>query len=216
MSGTSLVLASGSPRRRDLLREAGAAFEVVPADGVDESLVTGSAEDVCRILAEQKAGWVFENGAGKPVTVIGSDTVVALGEGDSEEILGKPVDRDHARRMLASLSGVRHRVLSGVAVVTTGEPMRSDVETTYVEFRPLTPDEIEAYLDTGDSMGKAGAYGIQSKGGVLVAGIDGCYYNVVGFPMTRLDRLLPEDHRTGWSCDCASHELQRGSEACGR
>lgn len=181
-----LVLASGSPRRRDLLAATGMHFEIVPAD-VDETLLPGeSAEDLTARLAVAKARAVRDALEPGPLLVIGADTVVVL----DDEILGKPVDADDAARMLRRLSGRTHRVLTGVAVVAGEWSPRIDVTTTRVTFRPLTDDEIGEYVATGEPLDKAGAYGIQGAGGALVESIDGPYDNVVGLPVASVRRLL--------------------------
>ncbi len=211
-----IVLASASPRRSELLREWGMPFRAVPAEGVDEESVTGEARDVAQRLACIKAESVLAALRGRldaaRLLVVGADTVVEI-DGD---VLGKPEDRDHARRTLARLAGRVHRVHTGVAVVRAGGEALEAVETSEVTFRPLAPADIEAYLDTGDHRGKAGAYGIQSEGRRLVAGFRGCYYNVVGLPVKRLTAMLA---RAGFPiaprpCDCERQPLWRGGTGC--
>lgn len=184
-----VVLASGSPRRRELLGQMGIEdFEVLPAQG-EETAPEGLAPDalVAR-LALQKAR---EVAALRPeATVIGADTVVAL----DGQVLGKPSDEEEAREMLSALSGRRHQVYTGMAVLSGGQAF-THVECTQVEFRPLTAEEIAAYVATGESMDKAGAYGIQGRACVFIRGIQGDYYNVVGLPVCALHELLAQLER---------------------
>lgn len=184
-----VVLASGSPRRRELLGQMGIEdFEVLPAQG-EETAPEGLAPDalVAR-LALQKAR---EVAALRPeATVIGADTVVAL----DGRVLGKPSDEEEAREMLSALSGRCHQVYTGMAVLSGGQAF-THVECTQVEFRPLTEEEIAAYVATGESMDKAGAYGIQGRACVFIRGIQGDYYNVVGLPVCALHELLAQLER---------------------
>ena len=178
-----LILASGSPRRRELLSLITDEFEVL-VSGCDEFVPEGTpAEKVPAILAEQKALAVAKL---RPEdTVIGSDTVVVL----NNEIFGKPKDKVHAHAMLKALSGKRHFVYTGVAVAEKGS-VRSFVQKTEVEFYELSDETIEKYIATGEPMDKAGAYGIQGKGSVLVKGIVGDYFNVMGLPVAETARFL--------------------------
>lgn len=178
-----LILASGSPRRRKLLSLITDEFEVL-VSGCDEFVPEGTpAEKVPAILAEQKALAVAKL---RPEdTVIGSDTVVVL----NNEIFGKPKDKVHAHAMLKALSGKRHFVYTGVAVAEKGS-VRSFVQKTEVEFYELSDETIEKYIATGEPMDKAGAYGIQGKGSVLVKGIIGDYFNVMGLPVAETARFL--------------------------
>ena len=178
-----LILASGSPRRRELLSLITDEFEIL-VSGCDEFVPEGTpAEKVPAILAEQKALAVAKL---RPEdTVIGSDTVVVL----NDEIFGKPKDKAHAHAMLKALSGKRHFVYTGVAVAEKGE-VRSFVQKTEVEFYELSDETIDRYIETGEPMDKAGAYGIQGKGSVLVKGISGDYFNVMGLPVAETARFL--------------------------
>ncbi|MBI4604636.1 MAG: septum formation protein Maf [Planctomycetes bacterium] len=218
---TTLVLASASPRRREILARLGAPFEVIPAEGVDEEAVRGAPEHVARTLAGLKAEAVLarlgatRGGEAGRWVVLGADTVVALGEGSCETILGKPRDGEDARRMLSLLQGRAHRVVTGVAVAERGKAVRVDSESTEVAFRPLSPEDIDRYVATGDPEGKAGAYGIQSGAAGLVAEIRGCYYNVVGLPLVLAAGLLAGTVPAA-ACDCARHPRQRGGSGCGR
>lgn len=178
-----LILASGSPRRRELLNLITDEFEIV-VSGCEEFVPKGTpAEKVPAILAEQKALAVAK--IRPDDTVIGSDTVVVL----NDEIFGKPTDKSHAHSMLKALSGKKHFVYTGVAIAEKGS-VRSFVEKTEVEFYDLSDETIENYIATGEPMDKAGAYGIQGKGSVLIKGIVGDYYNVMGLPVAKTARFL--------------------------
>jgi septum formation protein len=176
-----LVLASASPRRLELLLQVGVTPVVVPAD-LDE---TPKPDEEARLLVErlaiEKAATVAD---GKDLT-IGADTVVVV-DGDP---LGKPSSVDDARAMLARLSGRRHQVMTGVAVVCNGHS-RSSVEIAEVDVRVLSAEDIDWYLATGEWAGKAGAYAIQGAFGLLVERIEGNYQAIVGLPLHTLDLLL--------------------------
>lgn len=177
------ILASGSPRRKELLSLIIPEYEVL-VSGCEEFVPEGTpAEKVPAILAEQKALAVAK--LRPDDTVIGSDTVVVLGG----EIFGKPKDKAHAHSMLRALSGKKHFVYTGVAVAEKGS-VRSFVQKTEVEFYELSDENIDNYIATGEPMDKAGAYGIQGKGSVLVKGITGDYFNVMGLPVAETARFL--------------------------
>ncbi len=183
------ILASGSPRRRQLLAELGMDFEVIPAKG-EEVITSDIPSKVVEELSNQKAIEIFHKllrESTKSFVVIGADTVVSY----SEKILGKPKDREDAERMIRSLQGNRHQVYTGVTVYygDKGESFTFS-ECTDVDVYPLTDAEIEAYLDTDEPYDKAGAYGIQGLFGKFVKGIDGDYNNVVGLPLSRLYQEL--------------------------
>ena len=176
-----LILASASPRRSALLLKAGIEFERCPAD-IDESRLSGEApEQYVTRLARAKARAVWRAGTRS----LGADTVVVLGS----DVLGKPRDPPEAERMLASLSGRVHRVLTGVALYD-GATAETHCESTEVHFRELAASEIASYVATGESMDKAGGYGIQSVGAGFVERIDGSYSNVVGLPIEVVMSLL--------------------------
>lgn len=179
----SLILASGSPRRQELLKLITEDFTVHPVDA-DETLPQGMpVEMAAAFLADLKAkeaAKLFPDDI-----VIGCDTVVILGD----EIMGKPRDREDAHRMLRALSGESHSVLTGTSLYH-GKQTSVFTTETLVTFYPLSDAEIEAYLDTGEPFDKAGAYGIQGKGSLLVQGIEGDYFNVVGLPVAALSRAL--------------------------
>jgi septum formation protein len=182
-----LILASQSPRRQELLRVLEWPFDVIPS-GVDEGEAPAELPPpmLARWLAEQKAQEVAARHPG--AFVIGADTIVILGD----EVMGKPVNQKDARCMLRTLSGVTHRVITAIALRReAAEPLAlAEVVETEVTFRPLTDNEIEAYLLTGEPMDKAGAYAIQGYGALLVAGVRGDYLNIVGLPVARLAELL--------------------------
>jgi septum formation protein len=189
-----LVLASASPRRAEILRNAGFAFEVFPTN-VDESRFPGEgAKDYVLRLASSKARVAAEEIAkrGEQTIVIGADTVVVLGS----QILGKPESAEDARWMLRSLSGQSHEVLTGISLLSTPENQRaSHVETTRVSFLPLSEADIRDYLATNEPFDKAGAYGIQGIAGRYIPRIEGCYFNVMGLPVSRLWLML---RQFGW------------------
>ncbi len=211
-----VILASASLRRSEILTEWGVAFEALPAVDVDESAARGTAVDVAMRLARDKASSVLRRCAKEPggIVVIGADTVVEL-EGD---LLGKPAGDAEARAMLERLSGRTHRVVTGLAVGSRTGSLRVASETSEVTFSRLDREAIDAYVATGDPKGKAGAYGIQSKGARLIAGFTGCYYNIVGLPIRRLIGLLPPEvlPASRRECGCEKHALWRGGLGCGR
>jgi len=187
-----LILASASPRRAEILRDAGIAFTML-SSAVDETTMPEEApQDLVRRLALAKAELVAARAVG-PAIVIAADTIVAL-EG---AILGKPRTSDDARQMLEKLSGRTHSVMTGVALIRLPDVERREfIETTQVHFASISRDEIVKYLSSGEPFDKAGAYAIQGLGGRFIPRIDGCYFNVVGLPLARLCKELAE---LGWS-----------------
>ena len=194
-----LILASGSPRRRELLTHLGVPFRVVTSDIPEVSVYTGPA-DVARDLAEQKARAVQALLPGANAFILASDTLVALHDpalGDPESpdsaqndtILGKPTNTEQNAEYLRRLSGLTHRVYSGVALLGPGG-LQSGTEMTEVTFRHLSESEVQYYACSGEGLDKAGGYGIQGLGMALVARIDGDYSSVVGFPLARVTALL--------------------------
>ncbi len=183
-----LVLASGSPRRAELLRQAGLEFELRHPTVVETRVCAGEPAALARTRAEQKAESVAQEVPER--IVLGADTIVVVDGG----ILGKPSGPEEAREMLEALSGRWHRVITGVALAAgDGEQawlLESDSVSTEVSFRELTRAEIEAYVATGEPLDKAGAYGIQGRGALLVREIRGCYCNVVGLPLSRVGEML--------------------------
>ena len=180
-----IILASQSPRRKELLERMGIQdFETI-SPNVDERAFHGlPPEELVRRLSAEKAAAVAGK-VGEDAVVIAADTVVAL-EG---AVLGKPADELDAFKMLSALSGVRHQVYTGVTVCRGGEKQTAH-EVTDVTFRELSEREIEDYIATGEPMDKAGAYGIQGYGALLIQGISGDYYNVMGLPVCRLSGML--------------------------
>lgn len=177
------ILASQSPRRQELLKLISKEFSVIPAD-IDEALPdTVSPDFGPEFLSIQKAAHIAANYQDN--LVIGADTGVFL----DNTVLGKPKTTDEAKQMLAALSGRMHRVITGCALFYKGRHL-SFSETTGVEFYPLTANEINLYVATGEPMDKAGAYGIQGGGSLFVKKINGDYFNVVGLPVGRLNREL--------------------------
>jgi len=183
-----LILASASPRRQELLRNAGIAHLVRPANVLEEFLPGESPEACVERLARSKARAVFDQ---RPVhqsqyLVLGADTVVAV----DNELLGKPVNQADAARMLRLLSGREHRVITGICLIGSmrGEDIRHEI--TRVTVSPLTEHEIAFYLATGEPMDKAGAYAIQGQASRWIPRIEGCYFNVVGLPIALVYRML--------------------------
>lgn len=188
---TKIVLASASPRRAEILRNAGIPFEVLAAQ-VDETRRPRELRgDYVRRLALEKARGAAAdaNRSDGDCLFLGADTVLVAGD----EILGKPRSEGDARRMLGKLSGNVHEVHTGLAVVQRPGTAEGVVdEVTRVTFAPLSDEEIESYIATGEPFDKAGAYGIQGIGGRYVTRIEGCYFNVMGLPLARLWALLQE------------------------
>jgi septum formation protein len=182
-----IVLASGSPRRKELLEKIGLKFEVDPAEYV-ETLKSGmKPEEIARYLSLQKA----QSAAKKypDAIIIAADTFGVI----SGSVIGKPHNEAEARNILRKLSGRPHRVITGFTMMDTavGKAVTRSVETT-VHFRKLTDEEIDAYVRTGEPLDKAGAYGIQGLGAVLVDRIEGDFYNVIGLPLSALAEALKE------------------------
>lgn len=188
-----MVLASKSPRRRELLEMLGAQFEVITSD-CDENITGLAPRDLVRELALRKAEAVYERLNDPDAVVIGSDTIVTP---DGVKALGKPRDRGDAVRTLTELSGKWHSVCTGIAVIgrAADNTLKKIAETveTKVKFLDLTKEECERYADTGEPLDKAGSYGIQGRGGALVEKIDGDYYSVVGLPVSRLRVILRDE-----------------------
>ena len=183
MSVCRVVLASASPRRRELLNLIGLAHEVRPAN-IDESARPREApRRHAERLAREKASAVATRDP--DLITIGADTLVVV----NRKVLGKPADTGEAARMLGLLSGRDHTVITAVAV-SRGNKLRSAIEEVRVKFRRLRDDEIEAYIATGEPMDKAGAYGIQGFGATIVERIEGDYFAVMGLPLGRLVGLL--------------------------
>jgi septum formation protein len=184
-----LVLASASPRRRELLIQAGFSFTVCPAHIPEDPFPNEDPIAYVTRLAREKAEAVFRDLSSKesapPQVVVGADTTVTL----DNHILGKPSDPSDAARMLRLLSGRTHRVITGVAVVTA-DSTEVAAEVTAVRFLTLSEEEIAAYVATGEPMDKAGAYAIQGRAARWIPRIEGCYFNVVGLPLALVATLL--------------------------
>jgi septum formation protein len=188
-----LVLASSSPRRRELLGSLGLNFEIIKPDVDEEAFNLDHLipADVVKFLSRTKAQEVFKYNT--DALVIGSDTIVVL----NGQVFGKPKSEDDAFRMLNALQGTAHEVYSGITVFNPNKsdefpPFASDALCTKVTMRPLTPEEIRTYIATGEPMDKAGAYAIQGYGSTLIEKIDGCYFNVVGMSLYLLERLFEQ------------------------
>jgi len=179
-----IILASNSPRRKELLSQVGVTFEVIPSE-FEEHLIELPPEKLVEHFAYMKAKDVAQ-AQNEEALVIGSDTIVCL-----DEIMGKPRNKEDAFNMLKKLSGKHHRVLSGLSIINTatGESM-TEHESTRVKMKELSDAEIMAYINTGEPADKAGAYAIQGMGSLFVEGIEGDYFNVVGLPLFRLGKML--------------------------
>jgi septum formation protein len=187
-----LILASASPRRAEVLHDAGVSFSVLSA-AIDETpLANESPNDLVQRLAETKAELVAARAVG-PAIIIAADTEVVL----DGHVLGKPRTTDDARHMLRKLSGRTHSVITGVTLIRLPDAERRNfVETTQVFFAKIPDEEILRYLATGEPFDKAGSYAIQGRAGRYVPRVEGCYFNIVGLPLARLCQTLEE---LGWS-----------------
>ncbi len=184
MSNPVLHLASSSPRRRELLTALGLNFSYEGV-AIDESALPGeAAPDTVLRLAASKARAAYDSG-NYEMPVLGADTLVIL----DDRVFGKPRSKEEALNMLASLSGRRHQVLTGVALMANGE-LQTAESLTEVQFREIHPDEAEAYWQSGEPAGKAGAYAVQGLGGIFVSAINGSYTGIVGLPVFETANLL--------------------------
>ena len=187
-----IILASNSPRRKELLAGLGIPFEVRVMEGIDESYPLDLPTlQTAEYIACKKA-CAYRQTMGKDELVITADTIVVV----DNVVLGKPKDEADARRMLHLLSGRTHQVVTGVAMTTQSEQQRFSVQTD-VTFKVLTDEEIDYYVETCHPMDKAGAYGIQGRGCVLIKGISGDYFNVVGLPVARTVREINKILKNG-------------------
>ena len=173
-----IILASASPRRKEILELADLEFDVMPCDAQEITTKTAPNEVVME-LASIKAKDIYKKSE-KQSMVVGADTVVAY----QGQILGKPADEADAKRILTMLSGQTHEVYTGVCVIEDGKT-KTFYEETKVTFYEISDEQIDRYIKTGEPMDKAGSYGIQGKAAVFIKGIEGDYYNVVGFPIAR-------------------------------
>lgn len=178
-----IILASASPRRSEILKEYDLEIDIIPADVGEIVRLDEKPEQIAMALAFEKAYSVSLNI--KDQVILAADTIVVLGN----KILGKPRDRQEAFEMLMSLSGKEHRVVTGISIIK-GNKKIIDYESTLVKFRELSSEQIIKYIDTKEPMDKAGAYGIQGYGKILVEKINGSYSNVVGLPIVKTDFLL--------------------------
>ena len=185
----AVILASGSPRRRELMEMLKVRdLKIIPAKGEECPPEGAGPEETVKALARAKCAEVGALAAAGD-TVVAADTIVWF----DGKIYGKPHSEQEAFEMLTALSGATHEVYTGVAVLAGGE-VHVEAERTLVHFRRIPPEEIRAYIATGEPMDKAGAYGAQGRGAVFVRGIDGDFFNVMGLPLCRLDAMLK---RTG-------------------
>jgi septum formation protein len=202
-----LILASASPRRAQILRDARIPFEIARANVNERRRLGESARVMTRRLAQAKARIIAKGLGKKPLQtiVIGADTTVEV----RGELLGKPRSIAGARKMLRKLAGRTHRVVTSVAAIRLPDHAEVIVtETTRVRFAPLSAEDIAEYVATGEPLDKAGAYAVQGIGGRFIESIDGCYFNVVGLPLARLYRMLSG---LGWR-----PALQRGRRKTAR
>lgn len=188
IKSTRVILASSSPRRADLLSQIGLTFEIYPSD-IEEPSFNGSITPASATehLASMKAKSVAERYT--EGVIIGADTLVAY----KNELIGKPDNPEHARSILKKLSGNKHKVVTGVCLINV--ELSKEItwnEVTKVYFRELNPVEIEEYVNCGEPLDKAGAYGIQGRGAAFVNRIEGCYFNVVGLPLASLIEQLSD------------------------
>ena len=173
-----IILASASPRRKEIMELADLKFDIMPSNAQEITTKTAPNEVVME-LASIKAKDIYEKSE-KQSMIVGADTVVAY----QGQILGKPTDEADAKRMLTMLSGQTHEVYTGVCVIED-EKIKTFYEETKVTFYEISDEQIDRYIKTGEPMDKAGSYGIQGKAAVFIKGIEGDYYNVVGFPIAR-------------------------------
>ncbi len=182
-----IILASQSPRRKQLLKQLGLKFEVRPSEYEEDMSARKDPYELVKFLALNKAKDVIKHY--KNAIIIGSDTIII----HKNHIIGKPRDKDQARKMLRCLSGNEHEVATGFAVIDTeNNKIINDFNTAKVKFRELSDQEIEDYVNTGEPLDKAGSYGIQSKGAILIESVKGDYFSVVGLPIGKIYLALRE------------------------
>jgi len=184
-----LLLASASPRRRDILENLGIRFRVISAPEIDETAIMNdksiSPSEIASRLALKKASAIRLK---QDELALTADTVVVI----DGEILGKPGDNSEARLFIEKLSGKKHDVITAIVLKKTDSETYTGIETTGVYFRTMTSEEIDWYIASGEPFGKAGGYAIQGLGGLFIHRVDGCYFNVVGLPVFRLMSVLHE------------------------
>lgn len=184
-----IILASGSPRRKEILENLGFTFKIIPSRIDEEFLIKNSKNEDYIFNIKKIARLKAENIAQgqKDSVVIAADTLVIC----NGKIMGKPKDLKEARKMLLELSGSNHKVITGICIIKSRTKKTVvDYETTLIKFKELTNEEIEDYLNTGEFLDKAGGYGIQGYGSLFVESIKGCYFNVVGLPVFKLYKNL--------------------------
>jgi septum formation protein len=180
-----IVLASASPRRSELLKRIGLEFEIIPAN-IDEANIRGLEPENYTVDIAHKKAVDIANKTYKSSLIIAADTVVVKGA-----IMGKPTDEKEAFEMLKALQGQWHEVITGIAVIDSeNKTSIMDYEKTLVKMTSLSDVEIQAYISSGEPMDKAGAYGIQGLGAMIVERIEGCYFNVVGLPLNKLNVMM--------------------------
>jgi len=195
MSQTDLLLASRSPRRRELLSQIGVRYELVRVDVMEERQVDEAPSAYVRRLASEKACAGFDaQDSVRSIPALGADTIVVL----DDEVLEKPLNEDHCEQLLRSLSGRTHEVLTAVCI-NSGAGMEEALCSTWVSFRELQEDEIKRYWQSGEPKDKAGAYGIQGLGALFVKRIEGSYSNVVGLPLYETGLMLEKLSIPFWS-----------------
>lgn len=184
-----IILASSSPRRCELLKNIGLIFDIIPSSVEEHIDDEQSPEEVVKLLSSLKASDIAGK-LEKGYIVIGADTIVVY----NGQILGKPKDHEDAHTMLKTLSGREHHVLTGFTVIRTCDSKTiTSYEKTIMKFRELTDQEIDAYIKTGEPMDKAGAYGAQGLGSLIIEKMDGDYFNVVGLPISQLGQVLKNE-----------------------
>jgi nucleoside triphosphate pyrophosphatase len=200
-----LILASASPCRAQILRDAGIRFEIAQAHVSERQKRGEGAVRMTRRLAQAKARAIVRKLGKRPLQaiVIGADTIVEV----NGELFGKPRSSEEARRMLRKLSGKSHRVITSVAVMRVSDRAEAiATESTRVRFAPLNANEIAEYVATGEPVDKAGAYAVQGIGGRFIERIEGCYFNVVGLPLARLYQMLID---LGWKPAVSRRKSQK-------
>ncbi len=181
----NIILASSSPRRKELFEKYNISPTIIPSDIIEKSFIGENPTQIAMSLAFQKAYSISKLNPDK--IVIGADTIVVF----ENQILGKPKDEEDALRILKLLNGNYHNVITGISIIQGSSKIKIvDYENTIVKFRDLEDSKLIHYVNTNEPMDKAGAYGIQGYGALLVEKIDGCYLNVVGLPLVKLDFLL--------------------------
>ena len=182
---TKIILASSSPQRENLMKQLGVNFEIIPSNFDEDSVKKIAPKEYVKKLAKCKAGFVAD--AQNEGVIIGVDTVISFGD----EIIGKPKNKEDAAKTLRKLSGKTHNVISGICVINKySNKIVTKAVVTKVKFRKLNEKLIKQYIDSKEPLNKAGSYGIQGKGAILIEAVNGDYYNIVGLPLTTLAKIL--------------------------